>query len=66
MPPGALRAFCAALGVAKRNSTVDVGMLEHAIRDDLNRRAPRVMAVLRPQRRDRELAGGAGSRSWGR
>jgi glutaminyl-tRNA synthetase len=50
VPPDAIRAFCAAVGVAKRNSTVDVGMLEHAIRDDLNRRAPRVMAVLRPLR----------------
>jgi glutaminyl-tRNA synthetase len=50
VPPEGIRAFCAAVGVAKRNSTVDVGMLEHAIRDDLNRRAPRVMAVLRPLR----------------
>ena len=48
VPPEAIRAFCAAVGVAKRHSIVDVGMLEHAIRDDLNRRAPRVMAVLRP------------------
>jgi glutaminyl-tRNA synthetase len=48
VPPEAIRAFSASVGVAKRNSTVDVGMLEHAIRDDLNRRAPRVMAVLRP------------------
>jgi glutaminyl-tRNA synthetase len=48
VPPEAIRAFAASVGVAKRNSTVDVGMLEHAIRDDLNRRAPRVMAVLRP------------------
>jgi glutaminyl-tRNA synthetase len=50
VPPEAIRSFCTAVGVAKRNSTVDVGMLEHAIRDDLNRRAPRVMAVLRPLR----------------
>jgi glutaminyl-tRNA synthetase len=50
VPPEAIRAFSASVGVAKRNSTVDVGMLEHAIRDDLNRRAPRVMAVLRPLR----------------
>jgi glutaminyl-tRNA synthetase len=48
VPPEAIRAFSASVGVAKRNSTVDVGMLEHAIRNDLNRRAPRVMAVLRP------------------
>jgi glutaminyl-tRNA synthetase len=46
--PEAIRDFCAAIGVAKRNSIVDVAMLEHAVRDDLNRRAPRAMAVLRP------------------
>jgi glutaminyl-tRNA synthetase len=50
VPPAAIRAFSASVGVAKRNSTVDVGMLEHAIRDELNRRSPRVMAVLRPLR----------------
>ena len=49
-PPEAIRAFCASVGVAKRASVVDVAMLEHAVRDDLNRRAPRVMAVLRPLR----------------
>ena len=48
VPPEAIRVFAASVGVAKRNSTVDVGMLEHAIRDELNRRSPRVMAVLRP------------------
>ena len=48
--PEAMRAFCAAIGVAKRDSLVDVAMLEHAVRDDLNRRAPRAMAVLRPLR----------------
>jgi glutaminyl-tRNA synthetase len=46
--PVALRAFCEQIGVAKRDSVVDVAMLEHSIREDLNRRAPRVMAVLRP------------------
>ncbi len=46
----AIRAFCAAIGVAKRDSLVDVAMLEHAVRDDLNARAPRAMAVLRPLR----------------
>ena len=46
--PEAMRAFCERIGVAKRNSTVDIAMLEHAVREDLNRRAPRVMAVLRP------------------
>jgi glutaminyl-tRNA synthetase len=50
VPPDAIRAFCDRIGVAKRNSIVDVAMLEHAIREDLNRRAPRVMAVLRPLR----------------
>jgi glutaminyl-tRNA synthetase len=48
--PEAIRAFCAAIGVSKRDSVVDVAMLEHAVRDDLNRRAPRAMAVLRPLR----------------
>ncbi len=46
--PEAIRTFCERIGVAKRDSTVDVAMLEHAIREDLNQRAPRVMAVLRP------------------
>lgn len=46
----AIRNFAMAVGVAKRNSVVDVAMLEHAVREDLNRRAPRAMAVLRPLR----------------
>lgn len=46
--PEAIRAFCDRIGVAKRNSTVDIAMLEHCLREDLNKRAPRVMAVLRP------------------
>lgn len=46
--PEAIRDFCDRIGVAKRNSTVDIALLEHCIREDLNRRAPRVMAVLRP------------------
>ncbi len=46
--PEAIRDFCESVGVAKRDSTVDVAMLEHSIREDLNRSAPRVMAVLRP------------------
>jgi glutaminyl-tRNA synthetase len=46
----AIRNFCEAIGVAKRDAIVDVAQLEHAIRDDLNKRAPRVMAVLRPLR----------------
>jgi glutaminyl-tRNA synthetase len=48
--PEAIREFCARTGVAKAQSVVDVAQLEHAIREDLNRRAPRVMAVLRPLR----------------
>ena len=44
----ALRTFVRGVGVAKRDSLVDVAMLEHAIRDELNQTAPRVMAVLRP------------------
>ncbi len=46
--PESIRNFCEAIGVAKRDSLVDVAMLEHAVREDLNRRAPRAMAVLRP------------------
>ena len=46
--PEALRLFCERIGVAKFNSTVDMVQLENALRDDLNRRAPRVMAVLQP------------------
>jgi glutaminyl-tRNA synthetase len=43
-----IRTFCERIGVAKRNSTVDIAMLEHSLREDLNKRSPRVMAVLRP------------------
>ncbi len=46
--PEAIRNFCERVGVAKRDSLTDVALLEHSIREDLNRRAPRVMAVLRP------------------
>jgi glutaminyl-tRNA synthetase len=48
--PEAIRTFCDAIGVAKRDAIVDVAQLEHAIRDDLNKRSARVMAVLRPLR----------------
>jgi len=48
--PEAIRAFCERIGVAKFNSTIDIALLEHCLREDLNRRAPRVMAVLRPLR----------------
>ena len=48
--PEAIRNFCEAIGVAKRDAVVDVAQLEHAIRSDLNKRSPRVMVVLRPLR----------------
>jgi glutaminyl-tRNA synthetase len=48
--PDAIRAFCDRIGVAKRENVVDVALLEHAVREDLNRRAPRAMAVLKPLR----------------
>jgi glutaminyl-tRNA synthetase len=48
--PEAIRDFCDRIGVAKRDSTVDVALLEHCLREDLNMRAPRVMAVLNPLR----------------
>ncbi len=46
--PEALRAFCDRIGVAKRDSIVDLALLEHHVREDLNRHAPRRMAILRP------------------
>ena len=46
--PTAIRNFCDRVGVAKRDSVIEMAQLEHAIREDLNRSAPRVMAVLRP------------------
>ncbi len=46
--PEAIRDFCERIGVAKADSMVDMALLEHCLREDLNRRAPRVMAVLRP------------------
>jgi glutaminyl-tRNA synthetase len=46
--PEAIRAFCEHIGVAKREAIVEMQLLEHFIREDLNKRAPRVMAVLRP------------------
>jgi len=48
--PESIRTFCKRIGVAKFNSTVDIAKLEHAVREDLNKRAPRVMGVLRPLR----------------
>ena len=50
IPPEAIRTFCDKVGVAKNNSVVDVALLEHTIRDELNTRSPRVLAVLRPLR----------------
>ncbi|MCB2147577.1 MAG: glutamine--tRNA ligase/YqeY domain fusion protein [Deltaproteobacteria bacterium] len=46
--PESIRNFCDRIGLAKRDSVVDVALLEYSIREDLNRRAPRVMGVLRP------------------
>lgn len=48
--PEAIRDFCNQIGVAKANSIIDIALLEHFVRQDLNRRAPRVMGVLRPLR----------------
>src|SRR5437899_3771671 len=46
--PESIRDFCARIGVAKKENVIDMAQLEHSIREDLNRRAPRVMTVLRP------------------
>ncbi len=46
--PESIRDFCTRVGVAKKENLIDVGLLEHCVREDLNRRAPRAMAVLRP------------------
>ena len=46
--PESIRDFCTRIGVAKKENVVDVALLEHCVREDLNRRAPRFMAVLRP------------------
>ena len=46
--PESIREFCDRVGVAKKQNLVDFALLEHCVREDLNRRAPRVMAVLRP------------------
>jgi glutaminyl-tRNA synthetase len=47
-PPAAIRNFCERIGVAKRDSIVDMALLEHTLREDLNDNAPRALAVLRP------------------
>jgi glutaminyl-tRNA synthetase len=46
--PEAIRNFCAVIGVNKFNSTIDIALLEHCLREDLNKTSPRVMVVLRP------------------
>ncbi len=46
--PESIRNFCSRIGVAKTESTVNIELLEHFVREDLNRKAPRVMGVLRP------------------
>lgn len=47
-PPAAIRSFCERIGVAKNNTVVDHALLEHCVREELNRTAPRFMGVLRP------------------
>ncbi len=47
-PPDAIRNFCSAIGLAKSESTIEIEYLEHFVREDLNRKAPRVMGVLNP------------------
>ena len=46
--PESIRNFCERVGVAKRDNVIDIALLEHSVRDDLNKKAPRVMAVLHP------------------
>jgi len=46
--PESIRTFCSRIGVTKFSSVTDIGLLEHCIREELNKTAPRVMAVLRP------------------
>ena len=46
--PEAIRAFCAKIGVSKYDGIIEMSVLENAVRDDLNKRAPRVLAVLKP------------------
>ena len=47
-PPAAIRAFCERVGVAKRNNVIELSLLEHFVREELNRTSPRVMGVLDP------------------
>ena len=48
--PEAIRDFCSRIGVAKNDNLVDIALLEHCVRDNLNERAPRAMAVMKPLR----------------
>ncbi len=48
--PEAIRNFCNSIGISKTNGIIEIGLLEHHVREDLNKRAPRVMAVLKPLR----------------
>jgi glutaminyl-tRNA synthetase len=48
--PQAIRSYCESSGISRANTTIDINFLEHCLREDLNRRAPRVMGVLRPLR----------------
>jgi glutaminyl-tRNA synthetase len=48
--PESIRDFCSRIGVAKKENVIDVAQLEHSVREDLNRRSPRVMVVLKPVR----------------
>jgi glutaminyl-tRNA synthetase len=48
--PEAIRTFCAKIGVAKNENLIDIGLLEHCVRESLNEKAPRAMAVLKPLR----------------
>ena len=48
--PEAIRNFCNSIGVSKTNGIIEIGLLEHHVREDLNKRAPRAMAVLKPLR----------------
>ena len=63
--PEAIRDFCATIGVSKVDSVVDIALLEHCLRTDLNKRAPRVMGVLAAAKgRDRQLPARARSSRW--
>ncbi|MCK5785072.1 MAG: glutamine--tRNA ligase/YqeY domain fusion protein [Candidatus Sabulitectum sp.] len=48
IPASSIRNFCSIIGLAKRNSTVDIALFEHCIREELNKTAPRVMSILNP------------------